>query len=501
MQGNVSLSKWQTIFCIANLAMLLPGVYYAYDIPASLYAVLQNELGSNDEEYEYQMQLMYALYSFPNIILPVGVGAVMDRLGTPKSITVVFFFVILGQILTSLGVANKSFYIILTGRTIFGIGGESVNIVQGNLSSYFFNGSFLSFVLAFNTSVARAGSVANDLLTRRIQMAYGSAFAFWVGTLICAVASALWLARFYSKMSRNQLLQIPTNSQAHVEYQNESQVNLTEQVEARMKHSSSNSSTENIDEKGMQTVILPVFDDTRMDMSIRQKAFQNIKYVYQNFPLPFWLICADLLIFNGIMIPFNLIQSSFVGDKFFGGDDVTAKGLMSIPNTACVFLGPLIGIIQDKKGNLPFYLIACGGLYFISHSLLTFSNMPPIIAISLLSFPYVFQLTVWPCIPKLLQEKDVSLGFGIATAIMNLGLFLVPIIVAWVGTSASDLKNGQMKSFYNQEYLFLSMAFLSIIISIILFDVDKRRFASILSNVKIEDKDTVELHSSISKES
>jgi hypothetical protein len=44
--------------------------HLAYDNPAALNTLLQNYLGLPYEKYEFQVNLLYSVYSMPNIILP-----------------------------------------------------------------------------------------------------------------------------------------------------------------------------------------------------------------------------------------------------------------------------------------------------------------------------------------------------------------------------------------------------------------------------------------------
>lgn len=58
-----SLMRW-AILCLSCLAMI--GNYYCYDNPAALKTQLQEFAGLNEEQYN----LLYTVYSLPNIVLP-----------------------------------------------------------------------------------------------------------------------------------------------------------------------------------------------------------------------------------------------------------------------------------------------------------------------------------------------------------------------------------------------------------------------------------------------
>ena len=65
---------------------------------------------------------MYTVYSFPNMILPVFGGVIIDRFGLRTSITLFFFLNLVGNLIIAIGGVTKSFTTMLIGRFIFGAG-------------------------------------------------------------------------------------------------------------------------------------------------------------------------------------------------------------------------------------------------------------------------------------------------------------------------------------------------------------------------------------------
>ena len=79
----------------------------------------------------YQFSLLYAWYSWPNVILPLVGGYLMDsvfgiRLGTNIFACIIVF----GQIIFAMGGIVDSFLLMQLGRFVFGIGGESLAVAQ-----------------------------------------------------------------------------------------------------------------------------------------------------------------------------------------------------------------------------------------------------------------------------------------------------------------------------------------------------------------------------------
>ncbi len=108
--------RWVALVLI-SVAMF--GNYYVYDSIGPLADSLQKLLGYSDT----QIGTLNAIYSFPNIIMVLIGGIIVDRLGT-RFATLLFTAVcVVGAILTAV---SPSFAIMAAGRLIFGLGAESM---------------------------------------------------------------------------------------------------------------------------------------------------------------------------------------------------------------------------------------------------------------------------------------------------------------------------------------------------------------------------------------
>ena len=71
--------------------------------------------------------------------------------------------IMLGQFIFAMGCRTNSMNTMLFGRTIFGLGGECINICQSAMIIKWFYKSEMSFPLGLTLSISRLGSVMNDL--------------------------------------------------------------------------------------------------------------------------------------------------------------------------------------------------------------------------------------------------------------------------------------------------------------------------------------------------
>jgi MFS family permease len=122
--------------------------------------------GENNFEYFYHM--LYSVYSLPNIILPLIGGIFIFKFGYRTMFLIFGFCVLLGQLLFSIGCSTKSIYLMILGRVIFGIGGESLNTTQYAIIVQWFSANQLAFSLGICLSLARLGSALNDVISPRI---------------------------------------------------------------------------------------------------------------------------------------------------------------------------------------------------------------------------------------------------------------------------------------------------------------------------------------------
>ena len=83
------------------------GNYYSYDIPAALKTKLDDYMG-NPDDYETLFNLLYTVYSIPNIFLPFLGGFFVDKFGVRTCLVSFVSLITLGA-----AVRMETTYIIL----------------------------------------------------------------------------------------------------------------------------------------------------------------------------------------------------------------------------------------------------------------------------------------------------------------------------------------------------------------------------------------------------
>ena len=177
--------RWLVLFLSC---WIMFGNYYAYDNPSALNLPLQKWMPFTGPLFNYWLSLCYSVYSFPNIILPLLAGTWIERYGLNKSLLLLSVLNCLGQAVFSIGIGWRSFWITLIGRFIFGLGGECLAVAQARLVTDWFIGKELALALGMNLSIARVGTIVNNVMSAWLYETWGIKVAVWVGFMTCVVS-------------------------------------------------------------------------------------------------------------------------------------------------------------------------------------------------------------------------------------------------------------------------------------------------------------------------
>ena len=126
------------------------GSYYAYDNPAALQKDFTEHLCQNSTvNYAW----MYSIYSWPNTIQPFFGGILIDSyLGLRGGAILFSTLVAIGAVVTAVSAmlitsmphgSVVPFAVAMTGRFIFGLGGESLTVAQATFTAKWFSGKEL----------------------------------------------------------------------------------------------------------------------------------------------------------------------------------------------------------------------------------------------------------------------------------------------------------------------------------------------------------------------
>ncbi|KAL7750649.1 hypothetical protein RI367_003991 [Sorochytrium milnesiophthora] len=416
--------RWVALsFC----CLLLYGNYYAYDNPSALSVPLHDHLGISYDEFAYQLNLFYAVYSLPNIFLTLLSGPIMDRYGIKSVLLVLSTCVCTGQFLFAIGVQRKSFSWMLAGRVLFGIGGESIGVAQASITTAWFKNKELAFALGFNLCVARLGSVTNSLLSPYIYDVTSSVpRAIWVGFAFCLLSFVATLVVVFVIGTE------PPAAHHRQEHDYNDRQRLLNAVSASLERPDSSKQLPRVqpavdertpllngsDNNTSRSSLLAGHDSACQASNLHEhhdtaewdtpshhehqheqdhRHHDGILATYKKLPVQFYLLCIICILLYGTVVPFNTIASEFLQSKWFPGDPRKAGVVMSIPDTISAFLVPLLGTLIDRYGRRCTLLIACSLIIASSHAVLGLTMIHPLVPLFSLGLSYsLYGTAMWP---------------------------------------------------------------------------------------------------------
>lgn len=143
------------------------------------------------------------------------------RFGVQICLLIFTTLITLGQLIFSIGISVRSWYVLFLGRFVFGLGGECLIVANSALIADWFRGRELAFAFGVNLAIARLGSVVNNLVSPALVRSAGVGFACWFGVIICAMSVGCVLltmpidAYMAKKYSHKLLPQEDDNDSSH----------------------------------------------------------------------------------------------------------------------------------------------------------------------------------------------------------------------------------------------------------------------------------------------
>jgi MFS family permease len=394
--------RW-LILVLISLAMF--GNYYIYDSISPLADVLKAQLGFSDA----QIGLLNGIYSFPNIIMVLVGGIIIDRIGTRKSVFIFTVLIMIGALVTTL---RGDFTTMVAGRLIFGLGAESMIVAITTILAQWFKGKQLSFAFGLNLTLARLGS----FLALNAPTWGKSLYNYWQTPLWITVGAGVFavvcIIVYY----------------------------LVDSVAARRYAVAAQGAQDRIE----------------------------FKEIFR-FGTSFWLITALCVTFYSAMFPFQTFAIKFFQEAH-GTTREVGGNLSSMLTLAAMIFTPLFGLLVDRIGKrsllmmfgslliIPVYLIMAykidlasgfglhGGLtvdlafFGIERAVIPYYLMVPMtlmgIAFSLI--PAV----MWPSVAYIVDPNKLGTAYGLMTMIQNVGLFAFNVLIGWTNdVSAASAAN------------------------------------------------------------
>ncbi|OGU55769.1 MAG: MFS transporter [Ignavibacteria bacterium RBG_13_36_8] len=394
--GPTKIIRWMVLLLI-SLAMF--GNYYIYDSISPLADLLKSQLGFSDAN----IGLLNAIYSFPNIIMVLIGGLIIDRIGTRKSVSIFTVLIMLGSFITAL---QGNIFTMAAGRLIFGLGAESMIVAITTIIARWFKGKELSFAFGLNLTVARLGS----FLALNSPTWGKSLYNYWQNplwiTVGAGVFAVLGIIAYYS-----------------------------------------------MDLYASKKYVLP--KEGNQDKVVIKEIF--------NFGKSFWFITALCVTFYSAMFPFQTFAIKFFQEAH-GTTREVGGNLSSMLTFAAMIFTPLFGLMADKIGKrsllmmfgslliIPVYLmmaykigrpdiLGVGDFVNINFDFFDIHAAIPIyllIPMSMMGIAFsLVPAVMWPSVALVVDNSKLGTAYGLMTMIQNIGLFGFNLLIGF----ANDISN------------------------------------------------------------
>jgi MFS family permease len=348
------------------------GNYYVYDAIAPLADVLKEQLGFSDTN----IGTLNAIYSLPNIIMVLIGGIIIDRIGTRRSTVLFAVICLVGAGITA---ASGEFYMMATGRLVFGLGSESLIVAVTTALARWFRGKELGFAFGLNLTLARLGSFAADWSPTWAK----AAFETWRGplliTLVFAFVSAIGAVVYWILESR-----------AVGRYQ----IGQAEETE--------------------KPALSDLFKFGR-------------SYLY---------VVALCVTFYSAVFPFRTFAIKFF-IEYHGTTREVGGQLNSMLILAAMIFTPLFGLLVDYVGRRAQFMMFGSLMMVPAYLMLVYADLPLWVPMAILGIAFsLVPAVMWPSVAYIVDESKLGTAYGLMTMVQNIGLAGFNWLVGWVNDSA-----------------------------------------------------------------
>ena len=258
--------------------------YYSFDIPSALHQQLQDYMPQSSN-FERNFNLLYTVYSIPNVVLPLFGGNFVDRFGAPACLFSFASLVCCGSVLLSIGVSFQTWEVMYLGRFVFGLGAESLCVAQSTITSDWFEGNDLAFAMGIGLAVSRLGSIFNNIISPKVANSRGGIqTAFWIGPLL--TFSALFAAALIIFIDRRKVKKLKRRDDGGVASTELTEALLEEDASPRNENNKPSSES----------------DEVRLTD-------------FRKFGILFWLLTISCFVVYGCVLPFNNVASGILLER------------------------------------------------------------------------------------------------------------------------------------------------------------------------------------------
>src|SRR5246500_1813429 len=361
--------------------------YYIYDSINPLERIFIDQLGFSAERFGW----LNSSYSVAAVLTLLIGGIIIDRIGTKKALAFFALLCLAGAILPA---ARGNVPLMITGRTVVGLGAESMIVAVTVALAKWFKGKELSFAFGINLTIARLASVGADNSPTWANWAFyphgPAGEPSWQRPLFIAVGAGV-LAMVCSA------LYWAMESYAEKQYEL-GQVGQTDKLE--------------------------------------------FKGIFR-FELSYWLVVGLCFTFYSAIFPFRTFAIDFFTNKILaahGGTAATeaARGLSLeragslnslLPLTAMIAT-PLFGLLVDRIGKRAWFMMFGSLLLMPVYLMMAYSPVSLYVPVSMMGIVFsLIPAVMWPAVAYIVDQSRLGTAYALMTLIQQIGFFLLNLLI------------------------------------------------------------------------
>ncbi len=376
--------RW-AVLIIISIAM--GGNYYIYDSINALERIFIDRLGFSATQFGW----LNASYSVAAVLTLLVGGIIIDRIGTKKAILVFAAVCLLGSIVTA---AKGIPVTMIAGRTVLGLGAESMIVAVTTALAKWFKGKELSFAFGINLTIARLASVAADNSPTWASRAFypqgPAGEPSWQRPLLIAVAAGVVAVV-------GSLIYWALEAKAERQYELG---------------------------KAGQTDKLEFNQIFRFDTS-------------------YWLVVGLCFTFYSAIFPFRTFAIDFFTNKILaahGGASAAeavrvfclkqAGSLNSLLPLSAMIATPLFGLLVDKVGKRAWFMMFGSLLLMPVYLMMAYSSVSLYVPVSLMGIAFsLIPAVMWPSVAYIVDQSRLGTAYALMTLIQQIGFFLLNLMI------------------------------------------------------------------------
>jgi MFS family permease len=378
------LYRWMVLIFI-SLAMA--GNYYIYDSINALERIFIDHLGFSATQFGW----LNSSYSVAAVATLLVGGVIIDRIGTKRAILGFALVCLLGAGITA---ARGSALTMIVGRTVLGLGGESMIVAVTTALAKWFKGKELSFAFGINLTIARLASVAADNSPTWANRAFypngPTGEPSWQGPLLIAVGAAVFAV-------------LCSTIYWALESRAEKQYELGKAGQ-----------TDKLELKGIL-----------------------------RFELSYWLVVGLCFTFYSAIFPFRTFAIDFFTNKILaahGGLQAAeavrvvsleqAGRLNSLLPLAAMFATPLFGLLVDRVGKRALFMMLGSVLLMPVYLMMAYSPTSLYVPVVMMGIAFsLIPAVMWPSVAYIVDQSRLGTAYALMTLIQQIGFFLLNLMI------------------------------------------------------------------------